>query len=99
MGRKKTRKTGRPKRKTADADEVLGLFYRRQGPILYGLIQFFRLRPDSTTASKAYKTSSPFIISETIGNEEIVCGSVVNLIQEGSSPFQVGDWSCVRPSG
>lgn len=82
MGRKKTRKTGRPKRKTADANEVLGLFYRRQGPILYGLIQFFRHQPNSTTTSKAYQTSSPFIIAETIGKEEVICGSVVNLIAE-----------------
>ena len=82
MGRKKTRKTGRPKRKTADANEVLGLFYRRQGPILYGVIQFFRHPPNSTTTSKAYKTSAPFIIAETIGKEEIICGSAVNLVEE-----------------
>ena len=64
MGRKTTRKTSRPKRKTADVNEVLGLFYRRQGPILYGFVAFFRHRPNSTMASKAYKTSSPFIIAE-----------------------------------
>ena len=49
---------------------------------MYGAVAFVKHRPNSTTASKAYKTSSPFIISETIGNEEVICGSVVNLIQE-----------------
>ena len=82
MGKKKTRKTDRSKRKTVDVNEILGLFYHRQGPILYGAIAFVKYRPNSTTVSRAYKTSSPFIISETIGNEEVVCGSVVNLIQE-----------------
>ena len=82
MGRKKARKSDRRKRTTADDNEMLGLFYRRQGPILYGFIAFVRHRPNSATASKAHKTSSPFIISETIGDEEVICGSVVNLIQE-----------------
>ena len=82
MGKAKTRKSNRRKRKAADVDEVLGLLYRRQGPILYGWIAFFRHPANSTTVSKPYKTSSPFIIAETIGNEEVVCGSVVNLIQE-----------------
>lgn len=82
MGRKMARKSNRRKRKAAGADEVLGLFYQRQGSILYGWIALFRHPPNSTTVSKPYKTSSPFIIAETIGNEEVVCGSVVNLIQE-----------------
>ncbi|MDE0605300.1 MAG: hypothetical protein OXI18_12935 [bacterium] len=82
MGRRKARKPQRRKRKAANIDEVLGLFYRRQGPILYGVIQFFRHRPNSTTTSKAYRTSSPFIIAETIGKDEVICGSVVNLIEE-----------------
>ena len=82
MGRTKARKSGRRTRRTPDRNEVLGLFYRREGPLLYGWIAFMKHPPNGNTPRKPYASSSPFIISETTGNEEVVCGSVVSLIQE-----------------
>ena len=79
--RKNFRQSGRRKRAVANSDEVLGLLYQRKGPILYGLIEFFRHHPDSSSPSASYKMSSPFVISETIGDEEFIYGSVVNLVQ------------------
>ena len=76
------RKAGRRTARAPDRNEVLGLFYRQEGPHLYGWIAFVKHPPNATTPIRPYESSSPFIISETTGDEEVVLGSVVSMIQE-----------------
>ena len=82
MSRTKKRKSGGRAQRSPDPSEILGLVYQRRGPLLYGQIAFFNHPPKSTTSVRTYKTSAPFIISETYGPDENVYGSVVSLIQE-----------------
>lgn len=82
MANVKKPKPTRRNRAGPGRNEVLGLFYRREGPHLYGWIAFARHPPNATGSTKLYESSSPFIISETTGDEEVVLGSVVSLIQE-----------------
>ena len=67
--------TGRRKK------EIMGLFYKREEPYLYGLIQFFRHSETHDTVGP-HRQSAPFVISQTIGDEEIVYGCVFELIRE-----------------
>ena len=67
--------TGRRKK------EIMGLFYKREEPYLYGLIQFFQ--PSETQrAVGPHRQSAPFVISQAIGKEEVVYGCIFELIQE-----------------
>ena len=67
--------TGRRKK------EIMGLFYKREEPYLYGLIQFFQ--PSETQeAVGPHRQSAPFVISQAIGEEEFVYGCIFELIRE-----------------
>ena len=67
--------TGRRKK------EIMGLFYKREEPYLYGLIQFFH-SSESQGAVCPHRQSAPFVISQAIGKEEFVYGGIFELIQE-----------------
>lgn len=82
MGRKKKRKSVGRTRRTPESNEILNLIYQRRGSLLYGCIRFFKVSPNATGPVTAVKVSSPFIISETFGDDEVVLGSVVSMIQE-----------------
>ena len=62
--------------------EIMGLFYKRVDPYLYGFIQFFR--PTGERGEfMAHRQSAPFVISQSIGEkEEMVYGSVLELVRE-----------------
>ena len=81
MGRASRRKQKRAQAKAANED-VLAVFYRQSGPLLYGAIQFFKHRPGSGPVT-AYESSAPFVVSETLAPGEVVVhGSVNYLIQD-----------------
>ena len=65
-----------------DTKEIMGLFYKRVDPYLYGFVQFFR-PTDERGQFRAHRQSAPFVISQSIGEqEELVYGSVLELIRE-----------------
>ncbi len=70
------------KRNRQPLREIISLIYTRRGSLLYGCIQF--LRPSLNQQSvKAFRQSAPFVISQSIGNNEIVVyGSVNELVRE-----------------
>ena len=61
--------------------EVLGLLYKDAGPLVFGVILYFRSNPNGPP-SKPYERSDPFVVSERVGSETIVHGSVKFLLQE-----------------
>ena len=62
--------------------EIMGLFYKRVDPYLYGFVQFFQ-PTDGGEQFTAHRQSAPFVISQSIGEqEELVYGSVLELIRE-----------------
>ncbi|MCY4598111.1 MAG: hypothetical protein OXC19_25345 [Bryobacterales bacterium] len=80
MGRASRRKGTRPK---ATDEDVLGVFYRQQGSLVLGAIAFNKGRPGSSGPVPACKTSAPFVVSETLGPDEVVVhGSVSYLVQD-----------------
>ena len=80
MGRASRRKGKRAK---ATGEDVLGVFYHQQGPLLFGAIAFAKLRPGSSESVPSHETSAPFVVSETLGPGEVVVhGSVSYLIQD-----------------
>ena len=80
MGRASRRKGKRTK---ATGEDVLGVFYHQRGSLLFGAIAFAKHKPGSSESVPAYKTSAPFVVSETIAPGEVVVhGSVNYLIQD-----------------
>ena len=51
--------------------------------MVLGAIAFNKVRPGSSGSIPAYKTSAPFVVSETLGTDEVVVhGSVSYLVQD-----------------
>ena len=69
------------RRRERKEQEILGVFYNRQGTLLYGVIQFFRPTPGEPS-TEPYDQSSPFVIADIIGEDTIVHGSVHNLVRD-----------------
>ena len=77
-------RASRQKRKGANPsdDDVLGVFYRQSGSLLYGVIQFFKHRPGSGPVT-AHESSAPFVVSQALAHGEVVVyGSVSYLMQD-----------------
>ena len=70
------------KRNVQSLREVMSLIYTQRGPILYGCIRFLgSTRGDSRLTF--HRQSSPFVISQTIGNNDVVVyGSLYYLVRE-----------------
>ena len=65
-----------------ESNEIMRLIYRREGPYLYGCVQYFKPAEGQETVA-VHRQSAPFVISQEIGrNEECVYGSVYDLIQQ-----------------
>ena len=65
-----------------ESDERMRLIYRREGPYLYGCVQYFQPVEGQTTVVLK-RQSAPFVISQEVGGkEECVYGSVYDLIQQ-----------------
>ena len=70
------------KRNRQHLRENISLIYNRSGSLLYGCIRFFRSNPNQQDA-KLFRQSAPFVISQSIGqNETVVYGSVYTLVLE-----------------
>ena len=70
------------KRSTKSQREVMSLIYTRSGPILYGCIRFFG-STGSDSGLTLHRQSSPFVISQNIGNNDVVVyGSLYDLLGE-----------------
>ena len=70
------------KRNRQHLREIISLIYTRRGSLLYGCIRFFRSNPNQRDA-KLFRQSAPFVISQSIGqNETVVYGSVYALVRE-----------------
>ena len=77
MGRASKRKQQQKQPK-----DVLGVLYTQRDSILYGAILFFKHTPGAEPTTP-YKQSAPFIVSETLGPDEVVVyGSVSYLIED-----------------
>ena len=62
--------------------EIISLIYTRRGALLYGCIRFFRSNPSRRDVN-LIRQSAPFVISQSIGqNETVVYGSVYTLARE-----------------
>jgi len=60
----------------------MSLIYTRSGPILYGCIRFF-ISDGSSSDLEFHRQSSPFVISQNIGNNDVVVyGSLYDLLRE-----------------
>ena len=70
------------KRNAQSQREVMSLIYTQSGPILYGCIRFFgSTKVDSRLT--LHRQSSPFVISQSIGNHDVVVyGSLYDLVRE-----------------
>ena len=75
MGRASRKK----KEKKVTEQDVLGVFYNSTGNLLYGCIAFFKHKHGSGSVT-AYKTSAPFVISETSAYEIVVYGSAISVL-------------------
>ncbi|MYG41129.1 MAG: hypothetical protein F4201_10020 [Nitrospira sp. SB0677_bin_15] len=70
------------KRNRQQLRETISLIYTRRGSLLYGCIRFFRANSNQQSV-KAFRQSAPFVISQSIGkNEIVVYGSINELVRE-----------------
>ena len=70
------------KRNAQSQREVMSLIYTQSGPILYGCIRFFGSTKGDSRLT-LHRQSSPFVISQSIGNNDVVVyGSLYDLGRE-----------------
>ena len=68
--------------KRQHASDIISLIYTRRASILYGCVRFFRPLANGKRVNLV-RQSSPFVISQSIGQKEtVVVGSVYELIRE-----------------